>query len=252
MLLASRPPPVLPPGESYCLFLDFDGTLVEFAPTPAAVTADRPLIALLRQTAHALDGALAIVSGRPVHDMDKLLAPLQLPMAGVHGYERRAADGNLYRPTPDTVRLALLREKLLAFVQQLPGLLLEEKPAGMAVHFRQARHLEGAVRSCMQVHAAAHRGELDLLEGDAVIELKPSTHTKATAVEAFMQESPFAGRTPVYIGDDHTDRDGFEAVARHGGMAIAVGTRVSTPWRLRDPAAVRAWLADFNSMSVAP
>ncbi len=75
-------------------------------------------------------------------------------------------------------------------------------------------------------------------------------HNKSTAVEAFMREAPFAGRTPIYIGDDTTDCDGFAAVGRHEGMAIAVGTRVSTPWRLRDPDEVRAWLVDFNNMSV--
>jgi trehalose 6-phosphate phosphatase len=181
--------------------------------------------------------------------MDRLLAPLRIATAGIHGYERRSADGSLFRPTPDAARLAGLRDLIRMFVAERPGLLLEEKSAGLAVHFRRVPYLEPAVRAHLVDHATSLGSSFELLEGDSVIEIKPATHSKATAVEAFMQEAPFAGRSPIYIGDDNTDYDGFAAVARHDGMAIAVGSRVSTPWRLRDPAAVRAWLTDFNNMS---
>lgn len=250
MTLASRPPPVPPCDQLYCLFLDFDGTLIEFAPTPEEVQPDASLVALLTETCSLLGGALAIVSGRSVDTMDRLLAPLRVPVAGVHGYERRAADGGFYRPTPHAAKLAALRDDLAQFVAARPGLLLEEKSAGLAVHFRRVPYLQGAVRSQLESGVASLGAEFELLEGDAVIEVKSATHNKATAVEAFMQEAPFAGRSPIYIGDDNTDFDGFAAVSRHGGMAIGVGNRVATPWRLRDPAAVRAWLLDFNSMSV--
>lgn len=246
MMLTSRPPPVPANGKSCCLFLDFDGTLVDFAATPDEVRPDESLVLLLTETSALLDGAVAIVSGRPVDSLDRLLAPLRLAVAGVHGYERRAADGSFYRPTPDGATLALVREGFADFARDRPGLLLEEKSAGLALHYRRAPHLECSVRTFLLSNPALLGSDFELLEGDAVMEIKPATHNKATAVEAFLQEAPFAGRMPIYIGDDTTDCDGFAAVTRHEGMAIAVGNRVSTPWRLRDPAAVRAWLIDFN------
>jgi trehalose 6-phosphate phosphatase len=248
MILTSRPPPVPARGHRYCLFLDFDGTLVNFAATPAQVHPDQWLVSLLAETFSLLDGAIAIVSGRSIDSMDRLLEPLRLAIAGVHGYERRAADGRVYRPTPDAARMASLRDKFIHFVAQHPGLLLEEKSAGLAVHFRRVPHLAATVSDYLLANSALLGDDFEFLEGDAVMEIKPATHNKATAVEAFMQEAPFAGRLPIYIGDDNTDCDGFTAVLRHEGMAIAVGDRVSTPWRLQDPAAVRAWLVDFNHM----
>jgi trehalose 6-phosphate phosphatase len=250
MLLSSRPANLPLPDRDYCLFLDFDGTLVDLAPRPEDVSRDEALVTLLEETSRRLHGALAVVSGRQIDAIDALLAPLRIPVAGVHGYERRSANGVLYRPTPDPARLAALRERLAEFVASHPGLLLEDKSVALAVHYRMAPFLAARVAEYVQGLGAICGDEFELQEGNSVLEIKPATHDKAIAVEAFLQETPFAGRTPIFIGDDMTDSDGFAAVERHEGMAIAVGTRVSTPWRLRDPAAVRAWLADFNRMSV--
>ncbi len=250
MLLSSRPPPIPPAENRYCLFLDFDGTLVDFAESPGAVVCDSSLVALLADSWRLLDGALAIVSGRQIHAIDTLIAPLRAPVAGLHGFERRGANGITYRPTSDGARLDSLRDRLLAFVEQRPGMLLEDKTAALAVHFRNVPHLGSSTSDFMLGLKRDLGDDFELLEGDAVIEIKPATHNKATAVEAYMQEAPFAGRVPIYIGDDITDSDGFVAVERHQGMAIGVGNRVLTPWRLRDPAAVRAWLLDFNTHCV--
>jgi trehalose 6-phosphate phosphatase len=248
--LSSHPASLPPPDKDYCLFLDFDGTLVNLAGRPDDVRCDGALLSLLDRTTQVLSGAVAIISGRQIAAIDALIAPLRMPVAGVHGFERRAADGVVYRPTPHASRLVEVRERLAQFVAGHPGLLLEDKTLALAVHFRNAPHLAGQVREYMQGLNALYGDELELLEGSSVLEVKPATHSKATAVEAFMQEEPFAGRIPIYIGDDTTDYDGFVAVGRHEGMAIAVGTLVSTPWRLRDPSAVRSWLEDFNHMSV--
>lgn len=250
MLLSSLPASLPLPDRDFCLFLDFDGTLVDLAPRPEDIQRDEALVALLQKTTLCLAGAVAIVSGRQIEALDTLIAPLLLPVAGIHGYERRSADGVLYRPTPDAPRLAVLRERLAAFVAAHAGLLLEDKQFALAVHYRGVPYLAEQVREFMQGLNVACGSDFELQEGNAVVEIKPATHDKATAVEAFMQEAPFAGRTPIFIGDDITDSDGFAAVERHGGMAIAVGNRVNTPWRLRDPAGVRAWIEDFNRMSV--
>jgi trehalose 6-phosphate phosphatase len=250
MLQASLPPPVLPATANYCLFLEFDGTLVDFPPTPDSVPRDAGLVALLANTWQLLSGAVAIVSSRQIHKIDSLLSPLRIPVAGIHGFERRAANGITYRPLHDSSRLCTLRDQLAEFVLRQPGLVLEDKTAAVAVHYRKVPRLATVVAGFMHDLVQGQTGEFELQERNACFEIKFVTHNKATAVEAFMQEPPFANRVPIFIGDDTTARDGFQATERHGGVAIAVGSHVSTPWRLRDPAAVRAWLLDFNTHSV--
>lgn len=234
----------LPDGD-VCLFLDFDGTLVDFAATPDGVPRDDSLVRLLETVQQALDGALALISGRAVDTLDTFLAPLRLPVAGLHGYERRAADGAVFRPPEMPAHLERLRAELQQYVATRPGLLLEDKRSSLAVHFRRAPHHRDSVRAMFERFSAGMSPDLELLEGDAVVEVKPASHNKATAIEAFMREPPFAGRLPIFIGDDVTDRDGFEAVQRYGGMAIAVGDRVTAPWRLPDPGAVRNWVREL-------
>jgi len=250
MLQSSLPPPVLPATAQYCLFLEFDGTLVDLPATPDSVPRDAGLIALLADTWQLLSGALAIVSARQIHKIDTLLSPLRVPVAGIHGFERRAGNGITYRPLHDASRLCTLRDQLAEFVLQQPGLVLEDKTAAVAVHYRKAPRLATVVAGYMRDLLRGQSEEFELQERSDCIEIKLVTHNKATAVEAFMQEAPFAHRVPIFIGNDNTARDGFLATERHGGVAIAVGSHVSTPWRLRDPAAVRAWLLDFNTHSV--
>ncbi|HET9474042.1 MAG TPA: trehalose-phosphatase, partial [Steroidobacteraceae bacterium] len=160
--------------------------------------------------------------------------------------ERRDACG--VNTVAEVVREQLdpLRTRLAQIAASHPGLLLEDKGAALALHFLQALHLERELRAQVAMLAAPLVPEFALLDGHAVIEIKPAVHTKDSAVTAFMSEPPFCGRTPVFIGDDHTDYGGFEAVRRASGMAIAVGPRVRSEWWLPGPAAVRAWLEQLS------
>lgn len=224
-----------------CLFLDVDGTILDIAPTPDRVRVDPALVSLLRELDRVLDGALALISGRPIVEIDDLFEPLFLSVAGVHGCERRDASGHWYRPSFVGSELEPIRADLREFLLQFHGTLLEDKGCALAVHFRQAPYLEEKLKLRLCAHLSRAR-EYELLEGDHVIEIKPVAHNKATAVEAFMKEAPFVGRSPVYIGDDKTNLDGFAAVRRFHGQAISVGDQSAGQQRLASPTAVREWL----------
>ncbi|WP_343651936.1 trehalose-phosphatase [Herbaspirillum sp.] len=223
------------------LFLDFDGTLVELAPQPEEIVVPPELITLLQRLQQESDGALAIVSGRPLDQLDFFLAPLRLPAAGVHGAERRTADGRIIQqPVPDVHHL---RQRLLPLVQSNPGLQLELKRGALALHYRHAAHLEQRCVETM-MDALRHEPGFSMLHGKMVVEAKPHIN-KGDAVAAFLHEAPFRGRRPVFIGDDVTDEAGF-AIAQaetYSGMGIKVGNGPSQALqRLDDPAAVLALL----------
>jgi trehalose 6-phosphate phosphatase len=231
-----------PPDPRWALFLDVDGTLVDFAAAPADVRLEPGLVARLGRLADALDGAVALVSGRPLAELDALFAPLVLPAAGLHGIERRDTAGRVERHgarVPSAVR-----ERLAGLLDVHAGLLLEDKGATVALHYRHAPVLGPVVRDAAEAAAAGLGPEWHVQPGTFVYELKPAGVTKGTAVEAFVREPPFAGRRPVYVGDDLTDQHGIDAVERLGGEGIAVGPRVAARWRLPDPPAARAWLAE--------
>lgn len=229
-----------PPARQWALFLDVDGTLLEFQPDPHAVRPDRELLDLLARLAVALDGAVALVSGRPLSSLDAMFDPLRLPAAGLHGLERRTALGRVEQPSAAVPPAA--RAALATLRDAYPGLLLEDKGASVALHYRRAPSLEPVVREAAERALASLGPAWQLLAGAFVYELKPAGITKGTAVEAFLGEPPFAGRRPVYVGDDVTDLDGIAAAERLGGDGIAVGGRVAARWRLPDPAATRRWL----------
>jgi len=244
MTKVSAPIASMGAAPPFCLFLDVDGTLLDIAPTPGEVHVDPELVDLLRQLERACDGALALVSGRPITELDDLFAPLFLSVAGVHGCERRDASGHWYRPTFDGTALEPIRRSLEHSLREFHGTLVEDKGCAIAVHFRGAPYLEEVLKLRLS-GALTRTTDYELLEGDHVIEIKPVTQNKATAIEAFMQEAPFAGRTPIFVGDDKTDLDGFAAVRRFKGQAISVGNRVIADKVLPDPAAVRAWLREL-------
>jgi trehalose 6-phosphate phosphatase len=232
----------MPPQAPWCLFLDIDGTLLDIAPTPDAVKVDVALLNLLRRLGRACNGAIALVTGRSIAAVDALFDPLQLPVAGVHGFERRNAQGRHFRPDFVGAGLSYLRSEVTALAQSLHGVLLEDKGCAFAVHYRQAPNLEETVRLRLARLVSAALPAFELLDGDHVVEIKPAEHDKSSAIEAFMQEKPFTGRTPVFIGDDTTDLDGFAAMKRFNGLAIAVGSRIPGDMRLAGPRDVRAWL----------
>ena len=237
------------PKLAWCLFLDVDGTLLDLADSPGGVSVDAGLMPLLEQLSMVAGGALALVSGRTIQNLDDLLGSARLPVAGLHGCERRDATGHLHVAPIAREQLADVRAGIERLVTRHPGLLLEDKGAGLALHFLKARELEHELRAEVALLAAPLVPRFTILDGHAVIEVKPAAHTKDSAVTAFMEEMPFRGRQPVFIGDDVTDYGGFEAVRRfEGGLAIAVGPRVKSEWWLPDPRAVREWLEQLSKM----
>lgn len=229
-----------PPGPDWAWFLDVDGTLIDIAPTPSAIHFPPDLPARLAKLAGRHGGALALVSGRALDNILQLVAPLVPPAAGLHGLERRDAGGRVVRPGP-LPGLDAMRAELQAFAAAHPGVILEDKGLTLALHYRQAPALEADCRRAAQ--RAAPPG-FAVAAGKMVFEIRPKGADKGGAVAAFMAEPPFAGRVPVFVGDDVTDEDGFVAANRLGGSSVLVGPERATQarWRLPDVAAAARWL----------
>jgi trehalose 6-phosphate phosphatase len=236
------------PSRNWCLFLDVDGTLIDFTDSPSETRSDDELNALLDGVERSLDGSVALVSGRSIDSLDALFAPRRFAAAGLHGLERRAASGELHRAAVADTDLDAARRALHAFVAGNPGAALEDKGRAVALHYRGAPALERAARALLGDVAALLGERFHVQEGNMVMEIKPHRYTKATAIEAFLGESPFAGRTPVFVGDDFTDEDGFRVVEAHGGISVAVGDRVRAQRRIADPSGVREWLARIAAL----
>jgi trehalose 6-phosphate phosphatase len=200
-------------------FFDFDGTLVELAATPDGISVPPVVPARLAGLRAASGGALAIVTGRALEAIDAFLAMPDLPAAGLHGAERRDAQGRLTYTGLDEARLA----ELAALAQAHAGLLVEPKRASVAMHYRNAPDCEALVRDAVARIAERHAEHYTLQPGKMVYELKPKGVDKGRAVAAFLGEAPFAGRVPVYAGDDLTDEAAFAVVEAAGGLAIKVG-----------------------------
>ena len=225
---------------SSALFLDFDGTLVDLAPEPAAVVVPPGVVDTLTRLHAWLGGAVALISGRPIEQIDEFLQPLKLPVAGVHGVERRDAGGEL--TLLSTHPLQRVEEVAAALAARFPRLRVETKRGSLAIHYRQAPELELVCLQAMEAAVDASPG-LTLLRGKMVVEAKPGGASKGNAIEAFMNEAPFAGRAPVFAGDDYTDEVGFATVQRLHGTAIKVGEgATAAPHRLASPAALREQL----------
>ena len=245
--------------DSYALFLDIDGTLLELALTPESVSVPPHLTRLLETLISRTQGALALVSGRQIAEMDSLFPSLTFCAAGLHGFERRDATGNRHdRPSPPAEVLAAVRRSLADLAAAHPGLLVEDKQFALALHYRLAPHLEDRVAAEMTRIAEEVRPVLELQLGKMVIELRPAGANKGAAVRQFMAEAPFAGRYPIYIGDDLTDESAFEQVNALGGLSIAVGVpgpvqasrpgQAATTVQAARPTAARAALADVTAV----
>ena len=222
---------------SCALFLDFDGTMVDIAAQPQAVHVPGPLIGVLQDLRQRLGGAMAVISGRPIAQIDEFLQPLQLAVAGVHGSERRSSDGEMHLLHTHPLDHVETAARVLA--DDNPGLLVENKRGSLALHYRQRPELEALCLDAMQ-RAVDESPGLTLLRGKMVAEAKPGGASKGRAIEEFLAEAPFTGRQPVFIGDDVTDEVGFSTVQRLGGMGIKVGEGSTVAWhRLPDPATLR-------------
>ena len=223
------------------VFLDFDGTLVDLAETPDTVVVAPGLVQVLASLAERLQGRLAIVSGRPIAQIDAMLAPLKLPVAGVHGAERRDYNGQLHVAKAPSLNAAQLI--LRALVLAHDGLLLEEKRGALALHYRLAPGLRVQCEQAMEAALIASPGTV-LLHGKMVLELKPATVNKGSAVAEFLQEEPFKDCLPVFVGDDTTDEAGIAYAQQLGGIGVKVGAGPSAArCRLDSPQALHAQLA---------
>ncbi len=247
------PVPARLTGASWAVFLDVDGTLLDIADAPDRVHVHPRVLELLGALRAKTDGAVALVSGRSIADLDGLFEPLELTAAGLHGAERRDASGRLHLRPPDP-RLGDVREALSRWSQAHPGTLVEDKGGALALHYRLAPETQAAARVIVDRVLAGLGTDFVLQHGKCVLEVKPSGVSKATAIRKFMQEPPFVGRRPLFVGDDVTDEDGFEYVKRQGGVAVTVGERPSehAGWRLPDVTAVLEWLEAYaNGMEEA-
>ena len=231
-------------------FLDIDVTLLDLADHPGLIRLDGELIGLLKSLGRAAGGALALISGRSVEDIDRLLAGPGFCVAGQHGAERRDFSGTMHRREVPRAALEAARRRLAAVAARHPALVLEDKGLNFAVHFRSAPELGEQTRDAVRILARDLGGEFEVQLGKMVVELRPAGKDKGVAISEFLAEEPFRGRTPVFVGDDLTDEIGFELINRLGGHSVKVGRGESAArWRLVDAAAVRTWLGGFVTQS---
>jgi trehalose 6-phosphate phosphatase len=224
------------------LFIDFDGTLVDIALNPADVVVPRSLLALLAGLEAGLDGALAIISGRPIKDLDKHLAPLQLAAAGEHGAElRHVSKGKIEQ---SVLLPAGASDHLQALHKELGGTVLEVKTASAALHYREAPEHESAAIAGV-LNLVAQHADYEFMPGKMVAEFKPGNINKGIAIAQLAAQEPFAGRRPVFIGDDVTDEAGFAVINELGGLSIRVGTEAPTEaqYGMDGVEDVQRWLA---------
>jgi len=239
---ARRTVPVPVPSRDWAYFFDIDGTLVDIADSPAGARLDPGLGKLIERVYRSGGGAVALISGRSISDIDGLFPGMRFPVAGQHGIERRDAAGRIsHHPSPSPA-LDAARRGLTAAVARHPALLLEDKGLSLALHYRRAPRLAGYAHRVAR-SLLGNGGTFCIQAGKRVVEIKPAGKDKGVAVLEFMQEEPFRGRTPVFVGDDSTDEYGFAMVNRLHGHSVKVGPgRTAARWRLRDVRAVQAWL----------
>lgn len=240
-------PPALSPDCA--LFLDIDGTLIDLAPTPEGVQIDQAISALLPALSFRLGGAVALITGRTIGGAESLFPTAGLLIAGQHGLERQGSDGRLHQYAERPAGFNWLVHELQSFIASHEGLLLEDKGATLALHYRLAPALEHKVERTVRDlvdRCDAAGADWQLQRGKSVIEVKPAGRDKGAAIMDYMAEPTFERRLPVFVGDDLTDEYGFAAVAMMNGWAVKVGpgdTRAQ--YRLADVNAVRRWLASL-------
>jgi trehalose 6-phosphate phosphatase len=236
--------PLLAPNAA--LFLDVDGTLIEFVPRPEDARVPPTLRETIDALRRSLNGALAVVSGHKLADIDRLFAPLALAAGGQHGAEARSApDAPAQVFAAPVAALATVREHAQIFLADHPRIRVEQKGLSTAFHYRDDHEAAHALRAVLENAVAPFDEELHLLDSHLCYDVRPRHVNKGKVVERFMTQAPFAGRVPVYIGDDWTDEDGFTAALAMNGRAIRVGAPRPTlaTEELSDPPELRLWLA---------
>lgn len=240
---AAPQPPLLTRGDA--LFIDFDGTLVGIAATPDRIEVAAALPELLQRIASRLDGAVAVISGRPLADLSRRLAGYGGALAGNHGLERRSVTGVVHRPRADPT-VELVWPVVRQFAALTPGVTVEDKGLAIAIHYRGRPELADTCRRVAERAVLLSENQLTMLAGKMVTELRPRGADKGNAVQAFLTEPEFRGKRPVFVGDDWTDEAGFAVANRLNGITIHVGGGESIArYRLGSVAAVIGWLGSF-------
>jgi len=251
--IGEAPPRLLAPIEETALLFDVDGTLLDLAPTPREVFVSAELRHTLRRLRELTGGAVAFVSGRPINELDLIFAPLQLAAVGGHGAEfRLSPEGTVMTervlPLPTKVK-----QRFAEIAEEGPGIVVEDKVFSLALHYRLAPDKEDYVRrAAALVLEDLGLGNLELLLGKSVVEIKQLGFNKATGVRQLMGHAPFRGRTPVFVGDDVTDEPVFPMIPEFGGAGFSVGRRIAgAQGHFGKPADVRRWL-DILAFGTAP
>jgi trehalose 6-phosphate phosphatase len=234
--------------DRLAILLDVDGTLLDIAPTPQAVVVPPDLPRTLSRVRDRLEGALALVSGRTIPEIDQFFAPLQLVAIGGHGAEMRPVSAGPVisgRATPLDVEF---KERLKDIADRHPGVLVEDKGYSLALHYRQVpKQGVSLIHDVKHAHEAWGDNSIELLMGKAVLELKFAGFNKGTAVRQLMTYPPFAGRAPIFVGDDHTDEDAFKVMPEFNGQSMSVSRKLpGMNKHFASPAEVRNWLATLS------
>lgn len=237
-----RPPPPNTADRHWAWFLDVDGTLLEIEAYPDLVTADARLLQLLENLHRNYGGAVALISGRSLEQLNGIFGDLALTAAASHGLQQRLPDGTLVNRASEVPSGSLRR--ITDFAARHPGLVVEQKPFSVGLHYRARPELEAIVLEEMEKIHSELDNDVRLMRGKMVVEIMPAGANKGSAIRSLMQASPFEGRFPVFVGDDVTDEHGFEVVNELGGMSIRVGSLDGSVarWQLKNVADLRAWL----------
>jgi trehalose 6-phosphate phosphatase len=247
MVMTNLAPPIPADLKKIAVLLDVDGTIVDLAPTPREVFVPHSLRETLERLWERTGGAVAFVSGRPISELDLLFSPLQLPAIGGHGAEFRVTAGKV----PEAPRLPPLdpdiKRRFAALAEEGPGIILEDKGYSLALHYRLAPEKEALVREAAAKIAVTLGGAIELLPGKLVVEVKQPGVTKATAVRELMTYPPFAGRHPIFVGDDVTDLSVFDIIPDLSGTGVSVGRIVpGIQCYFEQPSDVRRWLDEIS------
>jgi trehalose 6-phosphate phosphatase len=226
------------------ILLDVDGTLLDIAPTPQQVVVPRDLPQILARVRDRLGGALALVSGRMISEIDNFFAPLKLAAIGGHGAEMRPVAGGPVLAGRATPLDAEFKQRLIDIASKHPGVLLEDKGYSLALHYRQVpKQGVALIHEIKHAHAAWGDQSIELLFGKAVLELKFAGFNKGSAVRQLMTYPPFARRAPIFVGDDRTDEDAFKVMPEFDGQSMSVGRKLPGIDKYFEcPADVRNWL----------
>ena len=237
--------PALDFNQPIALFLDVDGTLLEFCNNPDDVYPGVELNLILKSLSSLLKGALALVTGRRVLEIDRIFHPLQLPVGGQHGLEHRDAEGN-FKLVKSLKFPENIRSQIQCFGEIYPECAIEDKSLTMAIHYRRAPKLEEKVLKFVNKLIEGEK-HFHAISGNMVIEIKPLGVDKGQSIALFMENEPFVDKLPIFIGDDVTDEDGFRYINANNGISIKVGTRTSSlaRYNLNNVNAVHDWLGSL-------